>query len=187
MFSVALNRDGPGYVAFGGLPPVKTDGHWASTSIDMTFIYNQTQFGFYAITPDAFAYTGAAPSQTGMYVVDSGTTLSYVAEDIVEAFANLFDPPARPDVSQNGLYTVPCGVKQPAFGVKIGGRVLTMDPREVVLPNGFTCLLGLQSAAKLGWGRNPGTPVGLLGDTFMSNLVVVHDVGSAQMRFSPYA
>ncbi|KAF2670532.1 acid protease [Microthyrium microscopicum] len=189
MFTTSLVRNGTSYVSFGGLPPVITDGKFASTPITMTTFRNgDVKYGFYSITPDAFSYDGAAASQPDMYIVDSGTTLTYINDAVVDAVAKQFNPPAIKEPSLGNLYTLACNAKAPDFGIKIGGRVLTMTPENIVLQlvddtGAPLCVLGIQPATLAGFGS--GGMAGILGETFMNSLVVVHDVGAAQMRFSP--
>jgi len=172
-FSMAIQRGtNGGYIAFGGLPPVKYDDQsWATVPIKKSSIYQNEapQYGFYSMTPDAIVYQGAPATQTNDYIVDSGTTLMYVPSDVATAINALFTP-ASPDGQ-----TVACNATAPAVGVKIGGKTYSINPADMILPNGDgTCISGIQG----------GSAPYILGDTFMKNAVVVFDVGAAELRFA---
>jgi len=182
VFSMAIERseqgtDG-GYIAFGGLPPVKYTGNFATTPIQVTnqpgFVGSGT-FLFYAMTPQAFQYNGYTVAQSQAYIVDSGTTLIYAASDVAAGVAKMFNPPAK---SQGGLYTVRCNAKAPGFGVKIGGTVFQVSAEDLIVDNGDgTCISGVQDG---------GSGPFILGDVFMKNVVVVFDVGAAELRFAAH-
>jgi hypothetical protein len=78
-FSLALMRgQSGGYIAFGGLPPVQgVNGTFAKTKIEILSGASDlgNDLAFYTITPDAFAYPGAAKSNKEQVIVDSGTTV----------------------------------------------------------------------------------------------------------------
>jgi aspergillopepsin I len=137
---------------------------------------------FYTITPDALVYKGAATKNSAQYIVDSGTSLTYLPTAIAKTVAGLFSPKATLDSSQ-GAYFVSCTAKAPSFGIKIGGTTFTLDPKDLILQGQKDtttgkCLLGLTDG---------GTGPYILGDTFLSNVVAVFDVGAAQMRFAAHS
>lgn len=185
-FSLAIQRDGSsvgGYIAFGGLPAaVTTNGSFASTPIQVLTAQGGTADTFYTITPDAIVYTGAAAKNSAQYIVDSGTSLTYLPTAVVKSVAALFSPQATFDSSQ-GVYFVTCTATAPNFGVKIGGTTFTVSPKDLILkgqkdPSTGKCVLGLTDG---------GTGPYILGDTFLSNVVAVFDVGAAQMRFAAHS
>jgi hypothetical protein len=180
MFSLALTRGGSGYLAFGGIPPVKTEGDWAETPIWVTQINEDWNYSFYSIKPDSWIYPGAEPDQTGLYIVDSGSTVSYVDSTVVTSVAAAVVPPAW---KNNGFYYVACNAKAPEFGVQIAGKSFMIDAKDMILNLGGTdCVLGFQDARASGITQGTNA-IGILGDTFMNNVVAVHDVGAAKMRF----
>jgi hypothetical protein len=170
-FSMAIERGSGGYIAFGGLPPVKYDNSsWATTPIKKSSIYqgDSNQYGFYSMTPEAIVYKGSAAKQTDDWIVDSGTTLMYAPIDTANAIDNLFKP-ASPDGQ-----TVDCNAKAPDLAVKIGGKTFKINPADLIVNNGGTCISGIIGSS---------APY-ILGDTFMKNVVVVFDVGAAELRFA---
>jgi hypothetical protein len=185
-FSLAIERDGSsvgGYIAFGGIPPqVTTSGSYASSPIQVLTSQGGSADTFYTITPDALVYKGAATSNSAQYIVDSGTSLTYLPTATAKAVAALFSPKATLDSSQ-GAYFVSCTAKAPSFGVKIGGTTFTLDPSDLILQSQKDtttgkCLLGITDG---------GSGPYILGDTFLSNVVAVFDVGAAQMRFAAHS
>ncbi|QDS76234.1 hypothetical protein FKW77_000290 [Venturia effusa] len=185
-FSLAIQRDSSGvggYVAFGGLPAaVTTNGSFASTPIQILTSLRPTANTFYTITPDALVYRGAAARNPSQYIVDSGSSLTYVPTDVAKSVADLFSPKATFDDSQ-GAYFVSCNATAPSFGVKIGGTIFNLDPQDLILqlqqnPTTGECLLGVTDG-----GRGPYT----LGVTFLNNVIAVFDVGAAQMRFAAHS
>jgi hypothetical protein len=183
-FSLAIQRDGSsvgGYIAFGGLPPATTNSSFSSTPIQILTAQGGSADTFYTITPDSLVYTGAAAKNSAQYIVDSGTSLTYLPTAIAKKVAGLYSPKATFDSTQ-GAYFVSCTAKAPSFGVKIGGTTFTLDPKDLILQSQKDsttgkCLTGLTDG---------GTGPYILGDTFLSNVVAVFDVGAAQMRFSAH-
>lgn len=91
-------------------------------------------------------------------VVDSGTTLSLLPENLVRAIAALF-PGAAPD--GNGGYTVSCDYQQRDGSVEfLFGQVnISVTYRDFVWNSGGNCFLGV-------W-YTPNVNVWILGDTFL--------------------
>ncbi|TID13821.1 aspartic peptidase domain-containing protein [Venturia nashicola] len=185
-FSLVIQRDGSkvgGYVAFGGLPPTVTpSGPFASTPIQVLTAAGGSADTFYTITPDALVYKGGATTNSAQFIVDSGTSLTYIPTAIMQAVAGLFSPKATYDSSQ-GAYLVTCTATAPSFGFKIGGTTFTLSPKDLILQSQKDtatgkCLLGIVDGGAKG-------PY-ILGDTFLSNVVAVFDVGAAQMRFAAH-
>lgn len=108
-------------------------------------------------------------------IVDSGTTLVYLNDDLAEAVAAAFDPPGGLDESL-GLYTVPCGAKPPIFGASIGGKVFAVNPEDMTLQiDENTCMSGIQ-------GNHGG--LWILGDVWMKAVLCVFDIGASRMGFA---
>jgi hypothetical protein len=61
-----------------------------------------------------------------------------------------------------------------------------MNPRDVVSLVGTRCMSGIQDGTALGMVGGEGQPSGILGDSFLNNVIAVHDVGAAMMRFSSH-
>jgi aspergillopepsin I len=179
LFSLALQRGSGGYIAFGGLPPVSFDQTFATTALQNFVGTTGSAFNgqsFYTLTPDALVFSGAASTQSSQYILDSGTTVNYLPSSTAKAINSLFSPKA---VLNNGVYTVNCNAKPPAFGVKIGGRTFVINPVDMIFADesSGTCISAIQDG-----GAAPGPFI--LGDAFLNNVVAVFDVGAAQLRFA---
>ncbi|KAI9646506.1 hypothetical protein NHQ30_004499 [Ciborinia camelliae] len=206
IFSLALSRPsnrighGNGYLALGGLPPIKSYGAWGVAPIQYVAIgegYLQgalpwPQHQVYTLTPDNFLYLGSQPekwnpkhwsplsmpgssSQVQLFI-DSGTNLIFLPNSISSALAALYNPPA---VYNQDLfaYSVPCDAKAPYFSVVIGGVSFPIDPRDMIQDDNTGtggCVAGVSD----------GDPFSFytLGDVFLKNVVVVFDVGASQLK-----
>jgi hypothetical protein len=176
MFSMAIERNTGGYIAFGGLPPVNYTGDFASTPIQVyTGRSSGSALTFYTITPDAIVYTGSAKSQTQQYIVDSGTTLMYFPTSIATTLNNLYSPKQNPNTG-----AISCTAKAPALAIKIGGTTFAINPADMILKDSSSgqCVSAIQDGGTSG-------PF-ILGDVFMKNVVAVFDVGAAEMRFAAH-
>ncbi|KAE9980918.1 hypothetical protein BLS_005158 [Venturia inaequalis] len=197
-FSLALNRrsEGPGVLALGGLPDgdgtIKYNTTWAKTPMQyLTFSnddptkkpFGDFDYRLYRTSIDSFAI-GSQPQKTGAQAktqvsIDSGTAAMRLPPDIAKAFNALWVPPATFD--RGAGWVVDCTAKAPKFGVMIGGVVLyvegedLMTPHEAGMPGG-KCASAVQQA------DFPGS--GMLGSSFLKGVVVVFDVGGAELRFS---
>ncbi|KAL8946423.1 MAG: hypothetical protein Q9222_007184 [Ikaeria aurantiellina] len=184
-FSLAIFRDDNfgGYLALGGLPPVKHSSKFAEVAMEMTSVARpgngpKTEFQFYTITIDGVEYGNSSDASTKLQAdVDSGTSLTFLPSQIASAINQQFDPPAA--YSRNtGEYEVDCSAKAPLVGITIGGCTFSINPADMILPsiNGG-CTSGITN-----------TPYGfrraVLGDTFLRNVLAVFDVGHLVMAFA---
>lgn len=127
------------------------------------------------MTPDGFSINGNATATSDLYIVDSGTTLLYAASAVASAMNSAFSPPATLD---GGYYSVACNATAPKFGVAIHGTTFLINGTDLILSNGDgTCTSGVQDG---------GSGPYILGDVFMTNVVVIFDVGAAQLRFAAH-
>lgn len=109
-------------------------------------------------------------------IVDSGTTLVYLSDELAEAVAKAFDPPGGLDEGSK-LYTIPCGAKAPIFGASIGGKLFNVNPKDMVLQSDEnTCMSSIQG--------NNGGPLWILGDAWMKSVLCVFDIGASRMGFA---
>lgn len=209
VFSIAMNRDPAvgSYLALGGVVPgIAVFGEWATTPIEFLHVSyldvvvpGVPQHQFYAITPDCYLYqnasitqvqtdhwiplvaasentTSSLPSQT---IVDTGTTLVYLPPPTAHLLASLFEPPAIWD-EEEGLFLVSCQALAPSFAVQIGGVVFPVEKQDLLLDEQREdeyCQAGF-TAGELA----SGIGIGILGDVFLRNVLVVFDVGAAQIR-----
>jgi hypothetical protein len=108
-------------------------------------------------------------------IIDSGTTLMYLPDALVDYIASTFLPPAFINPF-NGLYMADCAAHAPRFGVIIAGKTLYVHPEDLLNPVGAgMCMLAVQ--------RMRGGDA-VLGDAFLKNVLAVFDVGGNEMRFA---
>ena len=203
MFSLALNRQpstaplgsvSGGYLAIGGIPNIAHASTFVSTPINVAAVTanNVSIYEYYSITVDGY---GVSRNQNAQFnvantkgttkvqlldrntaaIVDSGTTLLLAPNDVAEAVALAFDPPGEYD-EDSGYILVECNATVPLFGIAITGKMIYVNPLDLVLQESETiCLSGVQPD----FGG-----LSVLGDVFLRNVLAVFDVGAAQMRFS---
>jgi hypothetical protein len=201
VFSVALNREGegPGSLTLGGLPPthIKHTAVWATAPLEYLAIKSpvtanshatapvpaKKQFSLYAIKAQSFRVNDKEVSGPAGVIIDSGTTMSYLPQDIVQAMADAWTPaPVMDPMTQ--MYLIRCNSKPPKFDIVINGTALRIDPKDLIL-NNVSGGIGLCSMAIQGSKGPTGTGgVSVLGGPFMKSVVVVHDIGAAEMRFA---
>ncbi|WPH04708.1 Hypothetical protein R9X50_00760100 [Acrodontium crateriforme] len=208
MFSIAIQRGvsgGGGQLALGGLPDIAFTPDFASTPLrilELTEnIVGVSNYTFYTIIPDSFilrndtnvhkrrfdwrSINRQSINATGVpVIIDSGTTLMYLPEYLVDEVSAAFSPPAT-YIAASGLYEVDCDSIPPYFAVVIGGLEIAIDPRDMILQNDLAldsstgmCVIGLQS--------NGDSVLSILGDSFLKNVVAVFDVGASEMRFATH-
>lgn len=117
-------------------------------------------------------------------IIDSGFTTSPLPPSLVTVFYDAFvHTPQLAEIEGQMMFAASCDTDiVPTFGVQIDGQTFEMS-RETLLvarmnttENGTAmCALGLQPGIE---------EAGLLGDTFLSNVVAVFDVGNSEMRFA---
>lgn len=154
-----------GYLAFGGIAPVPV----LKTTVTVPFVEYlagtnpNPLYAFYGIHVDAYTFPGSTSLSTAtVAVLDTGTTLNLVPDDVAAAFNAQFKPKAQLDAG-SGDYIVNCNAKAPAFSVTIGGKVFSVDPRDLILPAGtdekgnVVCISGV-----VGHGPNVDTSIFIL-------------------------
>lgn len=154
-----------------------------------------TSFSYYTIIAEDYLINGkrfsklsaddnTALRKTFPVVIDSGFTTSPLPPSLVTLFYEAFiDVPRPVEIEGHSMFAAPCNTSVvPTFGVQIGGQVFEMAKETLLLSrlntaeNGSNwCALGLQPGIE---------EAGLLGDTFLSNVVTVFDVEASEMRFA---
>ncbi|MCJ1308744.1 hypothetical protein MMC25_002398 [Agyrium rufum] len=200
VFSLAISRGANGgTLAIGGVPNITHSPNFATSPFQILQVQpvgaspeTQTQLSFYSITIQGFQIAGdyfgqpvgnpsANPSAMPdelvreQVIVDSGTTLLYLADSISGVANELFDPPAFYDFEQ-GAYVVDCQATPPSLGVDIDGQILFINPQDLIVDSSESyCISGIVDA-----GQGPG----ILGDVFLKNVLAVFDLGASEMRFA---
>ena len=173
-----------GLVTLPAGTPIFEDGRWYAQSANFT---NTTITFLNSTSPGpnhTSSTTRAPPPNTGAtdstaYIVDSGTTLSFLPSNAVRQYASTFEPPAHFDRS-TGFYFVDCNAKVPSLGVKIGGTIFWHNNKDMIKVYddvGMTCIMGAQDSGRLGG-------VNILGDVFLNNVLAVFDLGMGVVRFA---
>lgn len=154
-----------------------------------------TELTYYTIIADDYLINGERWSEistdsdtpTGKIfpiIVDSGFTISPLPPSLVMLYYDTFvEAPQPAEIEGQPMFAAPCNTSMvPTFGVQIGGQVFEMTKETLLVSrmntteNGvILCALGLQPGIE---------EAGLLGDTFLSNVVAVFDVGESEMRFA---
>jgi hypothetical protein len=144
------------------------------------------QLGYFYVTLNLLAFITSSGtsiiSTTGaLALLDSGTSLTLVPQDVLQAILPLFTNPQYN--SDDGYYTVPCSDSSNGgyFTFEFGFAVIKVSLAEFVIPVGDgICALGFLES---------GDATYILGDTFLRSAYVVYDlvnnqVGLAQSSFN---
>ncbi|KAF8166541.1 aspartic peptidase domain-containing protein [Mycena galopus ATCC 62051] len=201
-FSLALNRGALavnttvdanlGFLAFGGMPPVDLDktavtvpiqGYSASTGDPSN---KNAVFLYYTVDVEGYTFPGSTKVTTknNNTIVDSGTTLNYLPNDVAKAYNERFVPKAKLD-EDSGLWFVDCNATVPAFSVTLGGKSFPIDARDQILENGtddagnLLCISGTQPG-----GEDTPDTVFILGDVFQHNVVSTFNIQTDELTIT---
>lgn len=117
-------------------------------------------------------------------IVDSGFTTSPLPPSLVMLYYDAFiEAPQLAEIEGQPMFAAPCNTSMvPTFGVQIGGQIFEMRKETLLVSRMNTTEDGIVMCAL---GLQPGIEeAGLLGATFLSNVVAVFDVGESEMRFA---
>ncbi|RCI12561.1 putative aspartyl protease [Ophiocordyceps polyrhachis-furcata BCC 54312] len=184
VFSVALIKNSSeGIIAWGGLPPGEWQkGRVATTDLIIANLIDQAEtswrYSFYTIIPDGFRWGQTTDTTKFPYIIDTGTTMNYLAPPLAEAIANAFQPRAV-YLYQWGSYFAPCHAVPPQLSIIISGVEFSINAADLMYQDMKDPLTGYCAVAIASGGTGPY----ILGDVFLQNVVAVFDVGAAQMRF----
>lgn len=102
VFSVVLERGdngGSGQLALGGLPTIDFDQDFTTVPSEKFPLSNipaaQTEYSYYTTTPDGIVINGESKSTNWPAIIDTGTTLAFVPNDIAVLINAAFDPPSK--------------------------------------------------------------------------------------------
>ncbi|KAF2102408.1 acid protease, partial [Rhizodiscina lignyota] len=190
LFSLAIQRgESAGSFSIGGIPSqVNVKSGFVQTPIRVVDVasLNRTasQRSFYTIYPDGFKYNRHsynAKDQDLPFLVDSGTSVTYLPTKIAEDVLGMYDPPAhfRKDM---GTWVVACNATPPSFAVTIGDEDFFFDPADMILQE---IADRQENLCNTGVDDGQMGPY-VLGVTFLQNVVAVFDVDKAQMKFAEH-
>jgi hypothetical protein len=150
VFSIALDRGSfaaqenatvdphLGYIAFGGLPPVKVTKTSSTVKVKHYTVSSskKAEYLYWTVPVDKYVFPGSTKLATnGTAILDTGTTLNYLPTPIAAAVNKQFKPPAKYN-DDYGLYIVNCKATAPAFSVVLGGVAFAVDGKDQILPAG---------------------------------------------------
>lgn len=120
---------------------------------------------------------GTEMTNVGEMLLDSGTTVNMLPQELANRIVAAFDPPGA-QLSDGSSYAVYCNATPPELYVTLGGVEIQTDPPSMILPltnqNGV-CLAGIGAGTKGSF---------ILGDTFFQETVVVFDIDDKTVRFA---
>lgn len=197
VFSIGIDRVQSigGVLAIGGIPDIPIAPYWATAEIHPVGVNRtngQPVYEFYTIDVDGFAVSNSTSTQFNPYdnnnplklpligngtdvIVDSGTSLMYLPDEVALAAAEAFNPAASWDPSSDA-YFVDCNAKAPVVGVAIDNKIFYVNAQDMIIQiTEDLCVTGVQP--NLG-GLN------ILGGTFLKNVLAVFDIGAEQLRFA---
>ncbi|KAL2127460.1 hypothetical protein VTI74DRAFT_10695 [Chaetomium olivicolor] len=187
IFSIAIDRNAStGMLAFGGIAPATGLDLSRTATLDMVITTvvsipeTAYQYSFYTVIPDGWYFDQNTNTKKIPYIVDSGTTLNYLPEQLADAINASFDPPAV-YMWMYGAYFTSCDAIVPDVAVVMDGTKFYINPVDLIYRTLVDPLTGLCMTSIASGGSGPY----ILGDAFMQNALVVFDVGQAKMRFIP--
>lgn len=113
------------------------------------------------------------------YILDTGTTLSFLPSPLTTRFNSLMNAHIDPS---SGFYLVPCTATPPSLGITIAGTTFWHNAKDLIKPydyRGQMCVSGIQDSSRLGKPR-----VSILGDVFLNNVLAVFDLGREEVGFA---
>lgn len=170
LFAVTLKHQAAGTYDFGFIDSSKYTGSIAYTPVD-------NSQGYWGFTADGYSVGGTATTESFQAIADTGTSLIYLPDDIV----NTYYSAVSGAIGSDGSYTFPCASTLPDLGISIGGQ-LAVVPGSYLNYNqqdATTCFGGLQSSSAVG--------SNILGDVFLKSQYVVFDEGNLQLGFAAQA
>ncbi|KAL8808873.1 MAG: hypothetical protein Q9200_003937 [Gallowayella weberi] len=173
LFTVDLKKAAPGTYDFGFVDRSKITS-------EVTYVPVDSSQGFWTFTSSGFSVGGGPLSSSPIEAIaDTGTTLLYLPDDIVNAYYRSVTG-AKNDNEQGG-FTYPCNANLPDISFGIGGYNAVVPGSYVnyapVDESGTTCFGGIQSSAGIG--------LNIFGDIFLKSQFVVFQGGeNPQLGFA---
>ncbi|KAF7846380.1 hypothetical protein BT93_L4481 [Corymbia citriodora subsp. variegata] len=170
VFASALRHNAAGTYDFGWIDPSKYTG-----KITYTPVSNSS--GYWEITANGYAVgSGATVSESLTSIVDTGTTLIYMPDDLLNAYYSQVN--GSSDSSDAGGWIFPCDATLPDISFEIGSKEFTV-PGSYINYSPYTddtCYGGMQSS--------DGFPFNVLGDVFIKSQYIVWAPTVPQMGFA---
>ncbi|KAL8708425.1 MAG: hypothetical protein Q9220_006715 [cf. Caloplaca sp. 1 TL-2023] len=172
LFTVDLKKGAPGTFDFGFVDDAKHTG-------EVTYVDVDSSQGFWTFTTGDISVGGQSASGSIDAIADTGTTLLYLPDDIVDAYYGAVD--GATNDQQQGGYTYACDAELPDISIAIGSYTAVVPGSYVnyapVDDSGTTCFGGIQSSSGIGFN--------IFGDIFLKSQFVVFQGGdSPQLGFA---
>ncbi|KAK8190567.1 aspartic peptidase domain-containing protein [Phyllosticta capitalensis] len=161
LFAVTLKKGEAGTYDFGYIDQSKYTGEIAYIDVD-------SSEGYWGFTADGYAVgDGSVTGSSFSAIADTGTTLVYLPDEIVDAYYAKVDG-ASYDEQQAG-YTFACSTDLPDFSLSLGGAKRTVPGNYInyAKVDGNNCYGGIQSSSSIG--------LSIVGDIFLKSQYVVFD------------
>jgi Eukaryotic aspartyl protease len=164
--------------------PTEGEGFFTFGSIDQDALQNQnisfvpvnpdSPFSFWNVSvPQFFVNDQALPNDGGTVIIDTGTTLILVNDDVLPA---IYEPVGGFFDNSTGAWLFPANFSTsdlPTITMPVGGYNVTLSPEDLIFDTvdipGFV-IGGIQS--------NGGFGVVIFGDVWLRNVYAVFDLGS---------
>ncbi|KAI9314377.1 Syncephapepsin [Dichotomocladium elegans] len=170
IFGVYLGKaseSGGGEYYFGGY----NQDHIAG---DLTTVPIDNSQGFWGVTVDAYKTGGKTLVSDSAAILDTGTSLLILADDIVSAVADAYGATANGD----GTYTISCDTSsyEPLELVINGATFQVPTDSLIYVEQGGVCYAGFASA---------GMDFSIIGDTFLKNNYVIYNTEVPEVQIAP--
>jgi hypothetical protein len=176
-----------GMMAFGGLVPNKYyDAPFTSVPIETS--EGSKEMTYYTVTHELlYGLANGTIVSGGTYQsdVDSGTAPNMIPSLAAANLNKQFVPPAVYNDTLH-YWTVDCNAKAPYAAFKIGGKVMPMDPRDMIVRS-MNGLLGYENTcfSAFGDGGAGGKGTTLIGAVWQRGYVIAYDQGRSMIHFAP--
>ncbi|KAL8947323.1 MAG: hypothetical protein Q9222_006379 [Ikaeria aurantiellina] len=172
LFTVDLKKGTPGTFDFGFVDDAKHTG-------EVTYVDVDSSQGFWTFSTGDVSVGSQSVSGSIDGIADTGTTLLYLPDDIVEAYYGAVD--GATNDQQQGGFTYACDADLPDISFSIGGYTAVVPGSYVnyapIDESGTTCFGGIQSSSGIG--------LNIFGDIFLKSQFVVFQGGdSPQLGFA---
>jgi len=195
LFTVDLKHKADGAYTFGTLKPnANTTVLAGDQRIHYVPLYEDAEFWEIAFTGFSFSSLDYWLKSRWSAIVDTGTTLMLMPEEIVTAYYNTSVPGATLG-NDTFMWTFPCDTELPDFYIGFGGgkhkngSASAAEKWNVTIPgryfnyttldtdlNSTTCVGGMQSGLGMGFS--------ILGDVFLKAIFAVFDIGGKRIGFA---
>jgi hypothetical protein len=195
VFTLSIDRVPPGTppmapagaMAIGGLvPSIYYNAPFTSVPIEPGSPGGSTELTYYLTTHElqyGLANGTIVSGGTFQSTVDSGTAPNIVPEAAAVQLNKQFVPPAVFNKTLK-YWVVDCNAKAPYAAYKIGGKVMPMDPRDMIVRS-LNGLVGYENTCFSAFtGGDPDQGQMIIGAVWQRQYVVAYDQGRSMMHFA---